>query len=325
VTDRRLQELRRLHREGQLEPDLVEELRSIVGRLVHLRLLPPVYAPYGQWNDEAADEIFSSWYETRLFGRGHLQLLLDRAASVGAFRRLAEQSLRQHLSNERDRSQAQNLYARVVNLLESDRFELARDAARRQDRWWRLPDSVVGEWAKDDRALLAEAWALGSFSIIRYRADAKKLSPLLDAEELERFVVGLMTRAEAALTATLLMRALEQRFDLGQVVLGELDEHAIEAAERSDAADELGLRETARAVLAQLTARQIEVLRLSDDEDQTIESIATALACSVGTVANERTRIAGAITRFSENDEERETLLKIVSDLLYSHDEHADD
>ena len=70
MTDRRLHELRKRVRRGELPEDLVAELRSVVGKLVRLRLLPPVFAPYGQWNEEAADEIFSSWYTDRLLGRG---------------------------------------------------------------------------------------------------------------------------------------------------------------------------------------------------------------------------------------------------------------
>jgi hypothetical protein len=314
MTDARLQEHRRLLRQGQLESDLVEELKSIVARLVRLRLLPPSYAPYGQWDDEAAEELFASWYETRLLGRGHLQLLLDRARSAGAFRRLAEQSLRQHLLNQRARSQAQNLYWRVGELLdEDDDFELVRDAVRPQDRWWRRAGSGASEWSGDDRALVADAFALGDFAIIRYRADAKKLSPLMDGDELKRFVDGLLTRT-GALTPTLIMRALEQRFDLGAVSQEELTEAVAPAAPAPDIGVDLALTDGARSVIAELTARQIEVLRLS--ESATVDEMARALRCSVGTIYNEQRRIAAIIERNSEPDEGEE-LLKKIADLLY--------
>ena len=320
MTDARLRELRRLLRVGRLEQDLVDELRAVVTRLVRLRLLPPSYAPYGQWNDEAIDEVFQSWYERRLLGRGHLQLLLDRAASAGAFRRLAEQSLRQHLLNERDRSQAQNLYARLVHLLEDDDdFKLVRTAERRQDRWWGLRTDVR-EWGGDDRSLVAEAWALGDFTVLRYRADAKKLSPLFDAAELKRFVVGLLERTQAALTPTLLMRALERRFDLGVVDVEPIGEGAEAVPGGSDVAAEVALRDTARAVLAELSSRQVEVLRRTS-ADESVEAIAAALDCSVGTVVNERRRVGALIARMSENDQERETLLNFIADLLYREGE----
>jgi DNA-binding CsgD family transcriptional regulator len=315
MTDERLNELRRLTRDGRLEPDLVEELKGVVARLVRLRLLPPSYAPYGQWDDEAVDDVFADWYEQRLLGRGHLQLLLDRARTVSALRRLAEHSLRQHLLNQRARSQAQNLYWRVVELLDADdEFELVRDAARPQDRWWRLKRSDVAEWGGDDRLLVAHAWALGDFTLVRYRADAKKLSPLLDAGELKRFVVGLLERASAALTPTLIMRTLGQRFDLGAVAAEELTEATTASGDLPDVASEVALADAARAVIAELTPRQVEVLRRSDE--QTDKEMAQALGCSVGTIYNEQRRIAAVISRVSEEDE-REALLKIVSDLLY--------
>jgi DNA-binding CsgD family transcriptional regulator len=314
VTDRRLNELRGLVRRGRLEQDLVDELKGVVTRLVRLRLFPASYAPYGRWDDEAVEEVFGDWYEVRLLRRGHLQLLLDRARTVGGFRRLAEHSLRQHLLNQRARSQAQNLYWRVVELLDGDEFELARGARRAQDRWWRLKGTDVGEWGADDRMLVAHAWALGDFTIIRYRADARKLSPLLDADELKRFVVGLLDRTQAALTPTLIMHALEQRFDLGTVSEEELTDVGTLTRDVSDVAAEVALAETARSVLAELTPRQIEVLRRSASE--TVDQMARALGCSVGTIHNEQRRIGVVISRMSEEDE-REALLKIVSDLLY--------
>jgi hypothetical protein len=317
MTDARLNELRQLLRQGQLEADLVDELRSVVARLVRLRLLPPSYAPYGQWDEEAIDEIFASWYEKRLLGLGHLQLLLDRARTVGGLRRLAEHSLRQYLLNQRARSQGQNLYWRVVELLGADKdFELVRDAERPQDRWWKLSSApAVAEWGGDDRTLVAHAWALGDFTIIRYRADAKKLSPLLDAAQLKRFVAALLRGTASALTPTLIMRALEQRFDLGAVSEEGLPEEIPATAAGGDIASEVVLRDAARAVLAELTPRRAEVLRRSADE--TVEQMAKALECSVGTIHNEQRRIGSLIDGMTENDEERDALLKIVSDLLY--------
>lgn len=314
MTDRRLRECRSLLRRGQLEPDLVGELKSVAKRMVRLRVLPPSYAPYGTWDDEAAEEVFASWYEVRLLGRGHLQLLLDRAASVGAFRRLAEHSLRQHVLNQRARSQTQNVYWRVVELLETDdSFELLRDAGRPQDRWWRRAGCEAVEWAGDERLLVAHAYALGDFAVIRYRADAKKLSPVLDASELKRFVDGLLTRA-GGLTPTLIMRAFQHRFDLDAVSEKQLSEDALPSGVASDIPSDLALTDTARSTVAEFTSRQLEVLRRS--EAQTVEQMAHALGCSAGTIHNEQRRIAAIIERNAE-PEEREQLLNKLADLLY--------
>lgn len=282
-----------------------------------------MFAPYGVWNDEAADEIFADWYAERLLARGHLQMLLDRARTGGGFRKLAELSLRQHLYNSSSRSQARNLFGRVVEILEGDdRFELLRDAARPQDRYWRLAgNSAATEWDVEDRRLISEAWALGEFEVVRYRADAKKLAPVLSNVDLERFIEGLLERTSAALSPRLLMRALEARFDLGAVSEEELatdgpSEPSIEA----DIAGDLALAETAASILAELTVRQLEVLRRTD-ETETIDEMAAALSCSVGTIVNEQKRIGGLIDRFSETDDERVQLLRIVRDHVYRRDE----
>jgi hypothetical protein len=314
MTDARLRELRRLLRQGELPEDLHQELRAAAARMTRLRLLPPSFSPYGVWNDEAAEEIFGGWYAERLLGRGHLQALLDRAGTAGAFRRLAERSLRQYLLNAQDRSQAHNLYRRVVELLdESERFIVVRRSAKAHDQWHGL-DAAAPEWVGPDRELVAAAWALGDFTVIRYRPDAAKLSPVLDAAELERFVAGLMDRTGAALTPRLIMDALSARFDLGAVELVDIDD-VQPPASVDRAGRDLALRESARFVVAELSARQRAVLQAS--ADATVAEMAEALGCSVGTIINEQRRIGLLVARLSEDDAERDELLNMTRDTTY--------
>ena len=323
MTEARLRELRGLVRRGELPEDLVAELRAVAHRLVRNGMLPRSFSPYGIWDAEAAEELFADWYADRLLRRGQLQVLLDRALTGPGFRRLAERSLRQHVLNARDRSQAQNLYRRLVTMLAEDpAFRLARDAARPQDRWFAKSEAgdPPSEWTRDDRNLVAHAWSLGDFVVIRYRAAANKLSPVLDAGELRRFAVGLLDRTDSALTANLMMRALSARFDLGEVQFVAAEESAPTAATTPSPGDEMMLAETVRAVLSELTQRQREVLRRSADD--TVAAIADAVGCSIGTVVNEQRRIGELVTRLSEDGAEKERVLKMASDRLYlDHDE----
>lgn len=318
MTEARLRELRRIVREGETPRDLVDELRDVARRLARLRLLPPSFAPYGHWDDEAAEDAFGAWYAERLLGQGHLQALLDRARTPGGFRRLAERSLRQHLLAAKDRSQAQNLYRRVVALLDDgDRFVRVRDAARPQDRWYGLV-SDAQPWAGAERELAAHAWALGDFTVIRYRAAAAKLSPVLETAELEHFAIGLMDRLGGALTPALVMRALSMRFDLGTAELRSLDAPEMWPEPEVGAEEgELLLRDTARYVLAGLSPRQAAVLHATIDEEP-VATMAARLGCSTGTIVNEQRRIGRVVTRFSADVEERDRLLNIVADLIYS-------
>ena len=319
MTEARLRELRRLVRAGELPEDLVVELKSVALRLARLRLLPPSFAPYGSWDDEAAADVFAAWYADRLLAQGHLQSLLDRARTPGAFRRLAERSLRQHLVAAHDRSQRHNLFRRLVSLLEDgDRFTRVGQAARAQDRWYTLPGSGADPWSGSERELEANAWALGDFALIRYRARAAKLSPVLGAEELERFAAGLIERLDAALTPALLMRALTARFGLGDIEVDSL-QAAPPGSEPGapGAEDEILLRDIARQVLAELSWRQAAVLRATAAE-QPVTRTATQLGCSVGTIVNEQRRVGEIVARFSADNDERDRLLNVVADLLYS-------
>jgi len=316
VSARRVAELRRQVRAGELPEELIAELRSVAERLVRLRLLPPSFSPYGQWDEEAAQEIFSSWYTERLLARGHLQMLLDRAGSSGALRSLAERSLRQHLSSSRERTQTQNIYWRLNTILQGGHpFVLVESATRPQDRWY-ATRAGASPWPGNDRQLIAHGWALGDFTVIRYRADATKLSPLLDSNELARFAEGLMASTGAALTPALIMRVIVARFDLHESESEPFEEAKQTAEVASKLPEQLALRQSALAILAELTPRQVQVLRLTPQD--TVVEIAERVRCSTGTVVNEQRRIGQLIIGMSEDDGERDRLLNILADLVYS-------
>lgn len=324
MRDDRLERWRAAVRAGQVPAALVEELRRVAGDLARRRALPPSFAPYGQWDQEAAEEVFASWYADRLLGAGQLQALLDRAASLEGLGALAGRSMRQHLLNRADRSQSRNLFTRVVaTLRDSALFVEVRAAARAGDTWFALaPPRGRGLearlWADGDRLLRAHAWAIGDLVVIRYKAAASKLSPVLDRGELERFIVELATRAEAALTADLLMRALAARLDLGPTSTLDLEEVPAPVSAEPTIDQRLAIEETGRAVLASLTPRQRVILARVDDP---VAELAESLGCAVGTVVNERRRIGVAITRLTEGDEERDAVLNAVADLLYAVDD----
>lgn len=309
--------LRRRVRGGDIPRELVEELRAVARRLVRSRRLPPSFAPYGQWDDEAADEVFASWYADRLVAEDRLLALLDRAPDMPALRRLAERSLRQHVLNRHDRTQARNLFARLVPLLDGDKatYRLVQDASRPQDRWYALATSADAQpWAGPERVLVAHAWALGDFSVIRYRAAATKLSPVLDAAELKRFTIGLLQRTGSALTPALIIRVLATRFALGEVEFAPVDDAMPPPSAAPSPDAEVLLRDTARALLLDLTPRQAAILKRSGDK---VADIATAVGCSAGTVVNEQRRIGTLIARASGDDAERASLLNFMVDLLY--------
>lgn len=323
MTDKRLRELRHLHRHDRAIPaDLLALLQEVASKFVRLRLLPPSYSPYGRWDAEAAEEILQSWLADRLIGRGNLQRMLDQASTAAAFRAMAERSLRQHLIGQKSRSQLGNTFHRAAALLEGDEsFERFAEAAQRHRIYWGL-----AEWedpplfAGDENLLLANAWSLGDFTVVRYRTDAKKLPPVLPGEELRRFLLGLLGAVGECLTLAQIMRVIEARFDLGESTIEQLD--AAADVEPEEAVDEIGLREAALLVLQQLTSRQAEVLAGRHD-GQTLEELAERLGCSPATIFNEEKRIRLLVEAEAESPADAKELLKILADLLYSEGEQV--
>jgi hypothetical protein len=279
--------------------------------------LPTSLSPYGSWDDEAIEEILQGWLERRLL-RGGLLAILDRAVTPAGFRRLAERSLRQWLLNERERSYSQNLYARMARMLEEDEevFHLRQQESRPQDVWWTTRAARDANlFSGAERDLASAAWSLGDFALLRHN-EQERLSPLLSGEDIRRFVIGMFEATGCALTLNQLTGALKLRFDLRAPVFEALpaDDELVVGSDR--VADDAVLRDTAKTVLGELTARQADVL-LGTRAGESLDSLAQRHSCSPATIYNEQRRIASIVLRYSENNNERDRLLKIAGDLLY--------
>ncbi len=313
---------------GELHPSLLVLLQRTVARLVRYGGLPPHYSPTRHWDREAEHEVLADWLAARLFGTGQLIAILHEAATPGSFMRIGELFLRRHLISRLERSQATNLFARVRQLLEEDPELLVLvPAARDQDAAWGLAEwRSAGRppWSGADRDLASAAWALGEFTTIQYRDDARKLSPLLEHDELRRFVTGLLAATDATLTLADLMRALVLRFDLGPVVIDELDEEAATVPAGDDVVEQVAAAELAVAVLAELTRRQVDVLR-GWLADQSVRELASELRVAVGTVHGDQRAITATLRRVSDPDgASHGALLNALRDALFMEGTHHD-
>jgi DNA-binding CsgD family transcriptional regulator len=304
----------------QVTRPLLDELGTVARFLIRNGHLPASYAPYGQWDQEAGEELLGEWVAEKLLSGegGGLAALFDSARTAKSFRALAQRSLRQFVLNRRERSQSQNLYDRAKSLLGSEeRFVVVQDAARPQDVVWGLgADPPRAVFPGGERELGAFAYSLGDFELIRYKDTAAKLAPLLSSEELIRFTEG-MIAAAGPLTLSALMLALELRFDLAPVTIDSLQsDRPPEPVTDLTLEEEVVLREIALASISELTARQSRVL-LARRAEVTVETLAEELDCSVGTVANEEKAIARVLRRHCADPEEEAELLKMAGDLLY--------
>jgi DNA-binding CsgD family transcriptional regulator len=271
--------------------------------------LPSIYSPLGVWSEEAVEETFADFTAERLLGRGQLLAMLQRAPVQPVFRRMLETALRQHLIDRLQRSQSANLYVRVNQLLgDGGRYDSNGSGP---GRLWQLSGGTATPFTGADRALDALAWSLGEFKIIRYKPDAKKLSPLLDTDELTRFLNGLL--AANAMDIATICRALKLRFVLDDPTETEPLEPEIHAdGIGADPLQTILQREIATAALAELTERQLQVL-IGAERRKSTRELALRLDCSTGTVSHERGQIAAVLARLGGDEP---AVLKEILDAL---------
>jgi len=281
--------------------------------LVRFSGLPPIYSPTGQWDDEAERDVVGDWIAARLLGTGQLAALLQQAATPGSFLRLGELYLRRHLINRLARSQAKNLHARVSDMLSDDSvFEPAS-----ADGHWQLAGQPAQPWQGTDKELLAAAWRLGHFEVVRFRDDAKKLSHVLEADDLRRFVAGLLQHTGCALTLAQVVRALVLRFDLEPAGFEPLEDHEEVLSAQVDIVDDVSAGRAARAVVAELTQRQVAILRCQL-RDFNVRETATEVGVAIGTVSANQKVNAEVLSRLSDEEgASRGALLNALRDLLF--------
>lgn len=310
-------------RTGRIDPGLLVLLRRVAQHFVRRGGMPPIYSPTGQWNAEAEQELLADWLEARLV-KGQLARILHDAATPSAFARIAETALRRHAINRLERSQAGNLFVRLRKMLpEDNELVMVQGAVRDQDKAWGLaswggPRSV---WAGRDQDLVSAAWGLGHFDTVTYRDDARKLSPLLGSDDLRRFVHGMLAAVGSALTLSQFVRALVLRFELEPVALEQLSEESDQLRASDPPFDEqVAARQAAFAAIAELTRRQVEVLRWQLGRAST-RDIAKELGISVGTVSSEQKTIGSVLRRVSDPEgASRVTLLNVLRDMLFLDD-----
>jgi hypothetical protein len=294
---------------GREEPPafLLEECRRIVGLLVRTSGLPRHYSPYGVWSDEAIEEVTADWIATRLIERGQLLAMMQRSPVLNVFRRMAETSVRQHLVDSLKRSQAANLFRRVSAMLAEEEHFVEIDAGTDV---WCLAEGPRERFAGDDRELSALAFSLGDFRVIRYDPEARKLSPLLGAEELGRFVAGVLEGG--AMDPGTIIRALRLRFAIEEPA-GEEEFDPEQRDQATGPEAEVLLAELVTATLGELTWRQSEVL-IGIDAGTSGEELASRLKCSTGTISHERRQIEDILARHGTD---AEPVLKLVLDALF--------
>lgn len=279
------------------EAAVLEECEDIVRTAVRNSRFPPHYSPTGSWDEEAIQEVLANWLCYRAVERGQVKAMMVTSPTLQIFRGQVKTSVRQSIFDQLRRSQARNLFPRILEILETS--TTCRSRGTGNNAFWYLDGATTEMFEGEDRALLNVAYGVGDFEEIRYSADAKKLSPLLERDDLERLVLGLL--AAGAMTTGTLNRAVCLRFG---VSLGEthVELHDYEVRERiADPEEEVLLDTLATAAADELSERQMAILQLRAGE-KTGTQIAAELGCSEATISMENSKIRAILARTGADD-----------------------
>lgn len=309
--------------------EVTAELYGWLGRLVAVaqatRALAPSPVPGGRWDDpDAVAETVQAWLEESLLSGG-LRHAFDRCDSPRAFARYLERSLRNWLVARSRRSIGPRLLERAIELLSDPEhgFVLVSDAAASRNRWWGLAEWAPepGLYAGEDGPLVAVAWALGDFALLRYPS-SERSDPVLSTPDLERFLRGLLERTGQALSGPHFDAALRGRFSYAYAQPGlALDEAPeLEGGESPEQVFEVA--ESARLALVALSGRQLDVL--IGRPHATLEEFAARLGVSRGTIDNEFRRALLKVREATISDQHFDQVLEKVLEMA-SERRHNDD
>lgn len=298
--------------------NITAELYAFLGRLVGVaqatHALAPAPVPGGRWTDpDAVAETVQAWLAESLLDGG-LMRAFDVCRTPRALSRYLERALRNWLIGRSRRGSGPRLLERAIELLgEDDAFALVRDVNAVAGRWWGLAAWGDAElFGGTDDELVANAWALGDFTLLRFPS-SERSDPVLSRDDLRRYLVELLERLERAVSGRHLDLSFRARFAYAYAQAPATLDEAPELADRGDPADHVLIAEAARLAIADLSQRQMEVLL--ERPLGTLEELASRLGTSRGTVDNEYRRALLKVRSAAPLDEMFEAVLEKVLEL----------
>jgi DNA-directed RNA polymerase specialized sigma24 family protein len=320
ISDAEYAQLKREYRRTQNLALLLPVITDVVDRATRPGRIPPALAEGRSWNADSRADAAQAWIEERLLRRRDVMAAFDFASTPGPFYSSLERSFRHFLMNAAPSTEAQNLVERASALMrQRDEFDEWPLAGR---SWWGLASwreawgDTPETWNGNDDQIVAHAWACGEFVITRYGPRVGRASPILERDELSRFLLALLTRTEAVLDNARLRTVFERRFAAGTATrtVELLDDSAAANSDTSAGLEEADIEACALMALEEITPRQAEVV-LRKYQDETLDQIAAELGIARGTVDNELVRV-GAVAKQLAGELSAERVLEKLFDLL---------
>jgi RNA polymerase sigma factor (sigma-70 family) len=298
---------RRAWLRGDVDPGLVAFVTRVAAACAATRTLPESLSPTGRWDRDSLADVVQGFWEKRLLPRT-LDRAFDRVRTAGAFSRYLESSLRNWLIDEARGTGVPRIDVRLQALLrEEDEFECYRPSIHPVDSYWGLAEpgwDQLAPFVGEDLALAAAFYAIGEVELLP-PTQGGRADPIVSSIELKRILIALLERVQAWLTPGQLTFVIRHRFlAYFPSAAGEETVEELQLPDSEPAPDEAIDAETAaRAAIAELSERQLAVLRGRLLENRTLEELAVDLGCSRGTVDNEFKRAAAILRQFASPED----------------------
>lgn len=317
LTQEQLDDARRELENGRLSNPLWEFLYHIVFELSHRKLLPRSLSPTGRWDRDAVDEVMQGWLTDQLV-TGGLAKAFHRVEDALGLSRFLERSLRNWLISAARKRAAPRLLQRTRALLrDSNEFTVVVSATSPWSEWWGLAEwSDASPYSGTDRDLVSQAYALGDFSILRYRSSSARSDPILSSEDLKLFVFGLFRSVGQLLTLRHLSAVFEHRFAFAYTS-ADVSLDVLQEETGVDQPDELQAEEEALRVLGSLTNREVQILALRYDVGLTLEEAAARLGIAKSTVHNGERVALQTIREHSCNEREARIIMEKLLEMAF--------
>jgi hypothetical protein len=310
-----LDQLRKEHEREFIGRELAQLLTRVV--TVTARTYPPTYTPAGVWNEDSIADAAQEWTADRLIDRRDLTNLIAGASTLASLRAGLTRSFQQHLTNQRQRTSATNLYKRLVTMLRTDpEFQQVGGNVRSHSQRWTLaaaPEDEPSRLTLAARLKLAAELSDEDLQVVKYGPLSLKSSPILRQPALKRFLQHLLGGA-GALSPADIMDIVRRRFALPEPQAIELTENLqLPAPTTHDSTIEQMI---ARSVAARVGNERAELLAaLAKHED--FKAAGTATDTDEATVRRAYIDMLAMVTDEAIDTEEAQRICGLTLETLF--------
>ncbi len=271
---------------------------------------------YGTWT---IDAVVETAHDVFADARGPQRLveLAVKAFDEPSFQRLLEQVVRNYLRDQARLTAKGRLIRRLRELLEADpKFAVVPPGSPGEGNIELVDGTTPGVWNGRVSDLIAAAYKVSDVSVVRWRPEARRRSPVADAQSLLAVCEAVLRAAGASLPVADIADAVAARFavERGPVVIPVDDiERWSPLAQVTMEAVEADIRAGAEELLSQLTPRERLVLAYLD---RPVREVADRTGLGKSVAAETAARVRQIAANVLGGEEQRDAMFILARSLV---------